>query len=115
MEHWKARGLDFRTILYKPDVAAERRTLLPQSRRIMVSKMRLTTPRCLRCAEPALEHGESVEATLPIRNVNRVGRNHSRQRSHAPLRSRGFARRHDQAAFHRFSAGKASAPLCREA
>ena len=38
--------------------------------------------------KPALERGEKVAATLPIRNVNRVVGTITRQRGHAPLRRR---------------------------
>ena len=71
VEHFKARGLDYSNMLYQPDVPTtvgryhqvEQNHGLDHTldRRILLDLCR-----------PALEHGEAVRATLPIRNVNRV-------------------------------------------
>jgi glutamate synthase domain-containing protein 2/glutamate synthase domain-containing protein 1/glutamate synthase domain-containing protein 3 len=71
VEHFKVRGLDFSPIFYRPkvgpnvgwhctqaqdhglDLALDRTTLIP-------------------LCKPALDHGERVSATFPIRNTNRV-------------------------------------------
>jgi glutamate synthase (NADPH/NADH) large chain len=70
VEHWKARGLDFFSILHKPDVPAR------------VGQRLLNVPgrglddaldhHLIKCAAPALESAANVEGTLPIKNVNRA-------------------------------------------
>ncbi|HEX7399138.1 MAG TPA: glutamate synthase large subunit, partial [Candidatus Limnocylindrales bacterium] len=69
--HWKARGLDFSRILFRPDVPAGRgRTCtIPQEHGVEAS---LDATTLLDLCRPALEDGFEVRATLPIRNVNRV-------------------------------------------
>jgi len=71
VEHWKARGLDFTNVLYSPEVPSDvgRYCQIPQDHGLDKS-MDLTT--LLDICRPAIERGEPVEATLPIRNVNRV-------------------------------------------
>ncbi|HQK93589.1 MAG TPA: glutamate synthase large subunit [Armatimonadota bacterium] len=71
IEHWKAKGLDFSQILHCPDVPPDwgRRCQMPQDHGLDKA---LDTTTLLPLCEPALERGEPVEATLPIRNVNRV-------------------------------------------
>ena len=71
IEHWKARGLDFSSILYTPDVPQDvgRYCQMPQDHGLEKS-MDLTT--LMEICRPAIERGEKVRAELPIRNVNRV-------------------------------------------
>jgi glutamate synthase (ferredoxin) len=71
VEHWKARGLDFSKILYQPEVAADvgRYCQIPQDHGLEKS-LDMTT--LLDLCQPAIERGEAVKATLPIKNVNRV-------------------------------------------
>jgi glutamate synthase (ferredoxin) len=71
VEHWKARGLDFSSILYQPDVGPEvgRYCAIKQDHGLDKS-LDLTT--LLELCRPAIERGEKVIAELPIRNVNRV-------------------------------------------
>jgi glutamate synthase domain-containing protein 2/glutamate synthase domain-containing protein 1/glutamate synthase domain-containing protein 3 len=71
VEHWKAKGFDFSNILYQPDVGAEvgRYRQIEQDHGLEES---LDVTRLLELCRPAIERGESVKATLPIRNVNRV-------------------------------------------
>ncbi len=71
IEHWKAQGLDFTRILYRPDVGPEvgRYRQISQDHGIEKS---LDVTRLLDICEPAIERGERVHADLPIRNVNRV-------------------------------------------
>jgi len=70
VEHWKAKGLDFSTILHEPDVPAD-------ATRFCVRKQDHGLERALdneliaRCAD-ALEHGNNVSLSLPIRNVHRT-------------------------------------------
>jgi glutamate synthase (ferredoxin) len=71
VEHWKARNLDFSRILHQPTVPREwgRTCQIPQDHGISQS---LDATRLVDLCAPAIEKGTPVEATLPIRNVNRV-------------------------------------------
>jgi glutamate synthase (NADPH/NADH) large chain len=71
VDHYKTHGLDFSKILHQPEVGAEvgRYRTLQQDHGLEQSlDMTTILPLC----EPALARGEKVEASLPIRNVNRV-------------------------------------------
>jgi glutamate synthase (NADPH) large chain len=71
VEHYKSKGLDFAPIFYQPNVppSVGRYCTIPQDHGLDKS-LDVTTliPLC----QPALEDRTPVEATLPIRNVNRV-------------------------------------------
>ena len=71
VEHWKARGLDFSKVFHQPAVAAEvgRFCQIPQNHGLEDS---LDLQMLIRLCEPALARGETVRATIPIRNSNRV-------------------------------------------
>ena len=71
LDHWKARGLDFSRILALPDVPGtyEGRATKIQQHRVEDS---LDATTLLELAAPALTEGLAVNATLPIRNVNRA-------------------------------------------
>ncbi|HEY9641159.1 MAG TPA: glutamate synthase large subunit, partial [Coleofasciculaceae cyanobacterium] len=71
VEHWKAKGLDFSKILYQPEVGAEvgRYCQIPQDHGLDKS-LDLTV--LLDLCQGAIERGEPVKATLPIRNINRA-------------------------------------------
>src|SRR5580704_10453126 len=71
VEHWKARGLDFSKILYQPNVpdSVGRYCQIPQDHAL---EKALDNTHLLKLCEPALERREKVEATLEIKNVNRV-------------------------------------------
>ena len=71
VDHWKTRGLDFSKILYQPEVGPEvgRYCQIPQDHGLDKA---LDNTLLLRVCEPALERAETVRATLPIRNTNRV-------------------------------------------
>ncbi len=71
IEHWKAKGFDFSSILYQPDVGSEigRFCQIPQDHGL---DRALDVTTLLKLCKPALERGEAVRAQLPIRNVNRV-------------------------------------------
>lgn len=71
VEHWKARGLDFSSILYMPDVP-ESVGRYCQIRQDHGLDRALDTQVLLELCEPALSRGERVAATLPIKNTNRV-------------------------------------------
>src|SRR5262249_27612149 len=71
VEHWKARGLDYSTILYRPEVGPEVaiRRVRGQEHGLEKSLDKTTlVPRC----RPALEDRRPVDLRLPIRNVNRT-------------------------------------------
>src|SRR5436309_3020623 len=69
--HWKAAGLDFSAILYQPPVGPEigRYCQIPQDHGL---ENALDNQMLRDLAEPALEKGQRVRATLPIRNTHRV-------------------------------------------
>jgi glutamate synthase (ferredoxin) len=71
LDHWKARGLDLSSILYQPDAPPEvgRYCQIPQDHGLDKA---LDNQVLLDMCRPALERGEPVAATLPIRNANRV-------------------------------------------
>ncbi|HJU54403.1 MAG TPA: glutamate synthase large subunit [Pyrinomonadaceae bacterium] len=71
VEHWKARGLDFSPILYRPDVPETfgRYCRMEQEHGLEKTLDRTTL---LNLCKPALENGTPVRARLPIRNVNRA-------------------------------------------
>jgi glutamate synthase (ferredoxin) len=71
LEHWKAKGLDFSNILYKPEVGPEVGTYcqMPQNHGIEKS---LDMRKLLELAKPALEKGKRVEKELKIKNTDRV-------------------------------------------
>jgi glutamate synthase (ferredoxin) len=70
LDHYKARGLDFSKIFYRPEVpGAAVRKVQAQEHGIEASLDCATlVPAC----KPALERGERVSLELPIRNVNRT-------------------------------------------
>jgi glutamate synthase domain-containing protein 2/glutamate synthase domain-containing protein 1/glutamate synthase domain-containing protein 3 len=71
VDHWKARGIDLAQVLYRPDVpeSVGRYCQMPQDHGLDKA---LDNTTLLKLAKPALERGEPVSATLPIRNINRV-------------------------------------------
>ncbi len=71
VEHWKAKGLDYSSILYRPQVGPEVaiRKVREQDHGLEQSlDMTTIVPLC----QPALERREPVGLRLPIRNVNRT-------------------------------------------
>jgi len=71
VDHWKAKGIDLSKILYQPEVSAEvgRYCQIAQDHGLEKS---LDITVLLDLCKPAIERGEKVKATLPIKNVNRV-------------------------------------------
>jgi glutamate synthase (ferredoxin) len=71
VDHYKTKGLDFSSILYTPPVGPHvgRHCKIAQDHGL---EKCLDNTTLLSLCMPALENGERVEATLPIRNVNRV-------------------------------------------
>src|SRR5271166_3444265 len=70
VEHWKARGLDFSSILYNPQVPRKvgRRCLIAQDHGLEQA----LDYKLIDHAREALEHGTPVEFKMPIRNVHRT-------------------------------------------
>ena len=70
IDHWKAKGLDFSRILYRPEAGPEVavRRVVPQDHGLDTALDHLLVERC----REALEHGTPVSLALPIRNVNRT-------------------------------------------
>jgi len=71
VEHWKARGLDFSTILYQPEAEEGVAThcIIEQDHGLDQSLDRTTlVPLC----QDALEHRKAVDIILPIHNTNRT-------------------------------------------
>ncbi|MEZ0535780.1 glutamate synthase large subunit [Caldicellulosiruptoraceae bacterium PP1] len=71
IDNYKAKGIDLSNILYQPNVPAEygRYCQMPQDHQLDKS---LDKKVLLDLCKPALEKGEKVSATLPIKNTNRV-------------------------------------------
>ncbi|MFM7396590.1 MAG: glutamate synthase large subunit [Gammaproteobacteria bacterium] len=71
IDHWKAQGFDFSNILYQPDSGPEvgRFQTIEQDHGLDKS---LDVTTLIDICRPAIERGEHVEASLPIRNVHRV-------------------------------------------
>ena len=69
--HWKAKGLDFSTILHKPEVPERVKTFCQEKQDHGIAEsLDMTT--LLGLCKPALERGEAVALDLPIRNINRT-------------------------------------------
>jgi glutamate synthase domain-containing protein 3 len=70
VDHWKARGLDFSSILHQPDVEpdAPRRCVTAQDHGLADALDNELVARC----HAALDHGQRVSIALPIRNVHRT-------------------------------------------
>ncbi len=71
IEHWKAKGLDFSSILYSPDVGPEIGRYCQMSQDHGIDRS-LDVTQLLEICKPAIERGEKVIAELPIRNIHRV-------------------------------------------
>jgi glutamate synthase (NADPH/NADH) large chain len=70
ISHWKAQGLDFSRILYKPDV--DNTTAVYNCERQEHGLERALDHVLISQARPALENGQAVVINTPIRNVNRT-------------------------------------------
>ncbi len=71
VDHWKARGLDYSKILYRPEVGPEVGTYCRMKQDHLLEKS-LDMTEILRRAAPAIEEGKPVEMDLPVVNTNRV-------------------------------------------
>ena len=70
VDHWKAQGVDLSAILYDPEMPADvpRRKVVEQDHGIEVA----LDNELIRRSSGALQNGEAVQLSLPIRNVNRT-------------------------------------------
>ncbi|MBK8474894.1 MAG: glutamate synthase large subunit [Opitutaceae bacterium] len=71
VDHWKAKGLDFSSILYSPEVGPEIGRFCQSTQDHGLDKsldLTVILPLC----QPAIDHGTKVTAELAIRNVHRV-------------------------------------------
>ncbi|MBV6500573.1 MAG: Ferredoxin-dependent glutamate synthase 1 [Prosthecobacter sp.] len=71
VDHWKARGIDLSSLLYRPNVGPEVGTYCTEAQDHGIDRS-LDINTLLPLCQPAIEKGEKVSATLPIRNVNRT-------------------------------------------
>jgi glutamate synthase (ferredoxin) len=71
IDHWKAKGLDYSKILYRPDVGPEVGTYCTQDQDHLLDRS-LDVTEILEKAQPAINDGTPVEIDLPIINTNRV-------------------------------------------
>ena len=94
INHWKATGLDLSPLLWRPEVGDDVGRYCPMAQDHGLDAA-LDRTALLALAAPALERGEAVKATLPIRNVNRVVGTMVGSEVDAPLRRGRSARRHD--------------------
>jgi glutamate synthase (ferredoxin) len=71
VDHWKAKGIDLSNILYQPQVGPEvgRYCQMAQDHGLEKS---LDMTVLLDLCQDAIDKGEKVKATLPIKNINRV-------------------------------------------
>lgn len=70
ISHWKAQGLDFSRIFYKPDV--DNSTAVYHCENQDHGLEQALDHVLIAEAKPALEHGQAVVINTPIRNVNRT-------------------------------------------
>jgi len=71
VDHWKAKGLDFSSILYQPEVPKSVGRYCQTTQDHGLDKS-LDRQKLLDLCKPAIERGAKVEATVPIKNSNRV-------------------------------------------
>jgi len=71
LPHWKAKGLDFSKILYRPKVGLNVGRYCTEAQDHGLDKS-IDLTKLLEICKPAIERGENVAAELPITNVDRV-------------------------------------------
>jgi glutamate synthase (ferredoxin) len=69
--HWKAKGMDFSSLLYSPDAGPEVGRFCQQSQDHGLEKS-LDLTKLLEMCAPAIDRGEKVIAGLPVKNIHRV-------------------------------------------
>ncbi|MEE8613262.1 MAG: glutamate synthase-related protein, partial [Nitrospirales bacterium] len=70
IDHWKAKGLDLSSLLWKPEVESHVATYCVQKQNHGLAE--ILDNQLVKLCQPAIERGESVSLDLPIRNVNRT-------------------------------------------
>ncbi|HRD33654.1 MAG TPA: glutamate synthase-related protein [Rhodocyclaceae bacterium] len=70
IEHWKAKGLDYSRIFYRPNVPASVPRLHTEIQDHGLDKA--LDNQLIELAMPALEKAEKVDIDLPVRNINRT-------------------------------------------
>jgi glutamate synthase domain-containing protein 2/glutamate synthase domain-containing protein 1/glutamate synthase domain-containing protein 3 len=70
IDHWKARGLDISSLLYKPDVPAEVGVYCREKQDHGLAAA--LDNELIRMCRPALENGQRVDFDVKIRNINRT-------------------------------------------
>ena len=71
INHWKAKGIDLSALLHQPEVGPEVGRYCTQAQDHGLDSS-LDITQLLKICQPAIEAGEKVSATLPIRNIHRV-------------------------------------------
>ena len=71
VEHWKAKGLDYSKILFRPKVGPDVGTYCSMQQDHLLDRS-LDMREILQKAEPAVNRGEPTEVNLPIVNTDRV-------------------------------------------
>lgn len=71
VDHWKKKGVNLSSLLHMPDVSPDSSRYCTQQQNHALEET-LDMSQLLFAAAPALERGESVEAVLPICNINRA-------------------------------------------
>ena len=71
IDHWKAKGLDFSTILYSPEIPSSISATCRSQEQDHGLAMALDYDLIEKC-RPALEHGQPVEIDLSIKNIHRT-------------------------------------------
>ena len=70
LAHWKAKGLDYSRIFYRPNVPASVPRLHTETQDHGLDKA--LDNQLIALAAPALDKGEKVSIELPVRNINRT-------------------------------------------
>ncbi|MCB1890113.1 MAG: glutamate synthase subunit alpha, partial [Rhodocyclaceae bacterium] len=70
IDHWKAKGLDYSRIFYRPALPASVGRLHTDSQDHGLAKA--LDNRLIELSAPAIERGERVAIDLPVRNINRT-------------------------------------------
>jgi glutamate synthase (NADPH/NADH) large chain len=70
ISHWKAKGIDFSRILYKPEVGPDVAVINCEKQEHGLEKA--LDQELIKQAQPALEQRQPVQITIPIHNYNRT-------------------------------------------
>ena len=114
VDHWKARGLDFSRLFTKPDVPASASRIYnceQQDHKIHD----VIDRKLIAQSQAALERGEPVRISLPIRQHRPHHRRHALRRNRQALRPRRLAARHHRGRASRAPPDRASARSWRAA